>query len=71
MEQALDLAGRGLWTARPNPMVGCVLVREDIGARATWFAQHPGNNGYRARAAMVSSRNFAHFTALHGKNGCL
>ena len=23
---------------------GCVLVREDIGARATWFAQHPGNS---------------------------
>jgi type IV secretion system protein VirB4 len=44
---------------------GCVLVREDIGARATWFAQHPGNSGYRARAAMISSRNFAHFTALH------
>jgi len=44
---------------------GCVLVREDIGARATWFAQHPGNHGYRARAAMISSRNFAHFTALH------
>jgi type IV secretion system protein VirB4 len=50
---------------------GCVLVREDIGARSTWFAQHPGNHGYRARAAMVSSRNFAHFTALHAAPGGL
>jgi type IV secretion system protein VirB4 len=50
---------------------GCVLVREDIGARSTWFAQHPGNHGYRARAAMISSRNFAHFTALHAVPGGL
>ncbi len=49
----------------------CVLVREDIGARSTWFAQHPGNQSYRARAAMVSSRNFAHFTALHAAPGGL
>ena len=44
---------------------GCVLVREDIGARATYFAQHPGNYAYRARAAMISSRNFADLAALH------
>ncbi len=44
---------------------GCVMVREDIGARATYFAQVPGNHAFRARAAMISSRNFAHFAALH------
>ena len=43
----------------------------NIGARSTWFAQHPGNHGYRARAAMVSSRNFARFTALHAAPGGL
>jgi riboflavin biosynthesis protein RibD len=28
MARALQLAGRGLWTARPNPMVGCVIARD-------------------------------------------
>lgn len=28
MQQALDAAARGRWTARPNPMVGCVVVRD-------------------------------------------
>lgn len=41
------------------------VVREDIGVRAAFFAQHPGNYSYRARAALISSNNFAHFTALH------
>ena len=27
MARALQLAERGLWTASPNPRVGCVLVR--------------------------------------------
>ncbi|TPE47316.1 type IV secretion system DNA-binding domain-containing protein [Amaricoccus solimangrovi] len=44
---------------------GCVMVREEIGARAGYFAQHPGNAGFRARAAMISSKNFAHLAALH------
>ena len=29
MAHALQLAERGLYTAHPNPMVGCVLVRDD------------------------------------------
>src|SRR5260370_12588312 len=28
MRRALDLAARGLFTATPNPRVGCVLVRD-------------------------------------------
>ncbi|WP_028919861.1 bifunctional diaminohydroxyphosphoribosylaminopyrimidine deaminase/5-amino-6-(5-phosphoribosylamino)uracil reductase RibD [Pseudoxanthomonas suwonensis] len=28
MARALQLAARGLWTARPNPMVGCVIARD-------------------------------------------
>ncbi|MCC5859393.1 MAG: bifunctional diaminohydroxyphosphoribosylaminopyrimidine deaminase/5-amino-6-(5-phosphoribosylamino)uracil reductase RibD [Ectothiorhodospiraceae bacterium] len=28
MARALELAERGLWTTRPNPRVGCVLVRD-------------------------------------------
>lgn len=42
-----------------------VAVREDIGARAAYFAQHPGNGAYRARDAMISSACFADFAALH------
>lgn len=45
---------------------GTVLVREDIAARTAYFAQHPGNFAYRARAALISSKNFADFGALHG-----
>ena len=28
MARALQLAERGRWTTKPNPMVGCVLVRD-------------------------------------------
>ena len=28
MSRALQLAARGRYTAKPNPMVGCVLVRD-------------------------------------------
>ena len=52
--------------ARSGQEDGGVFVREDIGARTAYFAQHPGNAAYRARAAMISSRNFAGMTALHG-----
>ncbi|WP_435171151.1 hypothetical protein [Falsirhodobacter sp. 1013] len=44
---------------------GAVIVREDINARTAYFAQHPGNYGYRSRASMTSSRNFASFASLH------
>jgi len=33
MRAALSLAGRGLGSVWPNPAVGCVLVREDLGWR--------------------------------------
>lgn len=46
---------------------GTALVREKIGARAAWFAQHPGNFDYRARSAVVSSRNFADFACPIGR----
>ena len=42
-----------------------VAVREDIGARTAYFAQHPGNFSFRARDAMISSACFADFAALH------
>ena len=42
-----------------------VAVREDIGARTAYFAQHPGNFTFRSRDAMISSACFADFAALH------
>ena len=44
---------------------GGVLTREDIGLRASFFAQHPGNYGFRPRASLISSANFADLAALH------
>ena len=44
---------------------GAGAVRESIGARAAYFAQASGNYGFRARAAMISSGNFADLAALH------
>lgn len=62
-ETELDQAASEIRAA--SQRTGAVVVREDIGARATWFAQHPGNASYRPRPSMIASRNFAHFTALH------
>ena len=46
--------------------MGATIVRERLALRATWFAQMPGNFGFRPRRAPVSSTNFADFAALHG-----
>jgi diaminohydroxyphosphoribosylaminopyrimidine deaminase/5-amino-6-(5-phosphoribosylamino)uracil reductase len=36
MEQALELAGRGLYTTTPNPRVGCVIVRDGTAVGTGW-----------------------------------
>jgi diaminohydroxyphosphoribosylaminopyrimidine deaminase / 5-amino-6-(5-phosphoribosylamino)uracil reductase len=36
MRQALDLAERGRYTTAPNPMVGCVLVRDEVVIGTGW-----------------------------------
>ena len=61
--EELDAAAAAIRSAAQKAR--SVVVREDIGARAAFFAQHPGNYTYRARAAMVSSENIAHMAALH------
>ena len=43
-----------------------VIVRENMALKATYFAQAPGNFGYRARKTPISTTNFADFSALHG-----
>lgn len=39
MARALQLARRGLYTTRPNPCVGCVLVRDDTVVGQGWHAR--------------------------------
>jgi type IV secretion system protein VirB4 len=45
---------------------GSVVVREDLGLEAAWWAQLPGNFKYRARSAAITSRNFAALSPFHG-----
>ena len=42
MARALELAGRGLYTATPNPRVGCVIVREGVVAGEGWHERAGG-----------------------------
>lgn len=45
---------------------GAVVVREDLGLEAAYWAQLPGNARLRARPGVVSSRNLAAMAPLHG-----
>ncbi|HSD73398.1 MAG TPA: deaminase, partial [Steroidobacteraceae bacterium] len=55
MARALELAGRGLYTATPNPRVGCVIVREGAVAGEGWHeragAPHAEVNALAAAGA--------------------
>jgi type IV secretion system protein VirB4 len=44
---------------------GTIIVREDMNAEPAFWAQLPGNFGYIARRALISSRNFVGFASLH------
>ena len=44
---------------------GMVVVREDLNAEPVFWAQLPGNFGYIARRALISSRNFCGMASLH------
>ena len=44
---------------------GSVVVREDIGLEAAFWAQLPGNFKYRARSAAITSLNFASLSPFH------
>ncbi|MGH8642201.1 MAG: bifunctional diaminohydroxyphosphoribosylaminopyrimidine deaminase/5-amino-6-(5-phosphoribosylamino)uracil reductase RibD [Burkholderiales bacterium] len=76
MARALELAGRGLYTAAPNPRVGCVIVHEGAVAGEGWHERageaHAEVNalaaaGSRARGATayVSLEPCVH----HGRTG--
>lgn len=44
---------------------GAVVVREDLGLEAAYWAQLPGNERYRTRPGAISSRNLAAMATLH------
>ncbi len=52
MARALQLARRGLTTSRPNPRVGCVLVRDDTVIAEGW---HEYTGGPHAEAGALDS----------------
>ena len=58
MEQALELAGRGLYTTTPNPRVGCVIVGEGAVVGTGWHekAGMPHAEVLALKAAGVRSR---------------
>ncbi|RZN16029.1 type IV secretion protein [Bradyrhizobium sp. Leo121] len=60
LEEAVSYVTRAMQDA------GASIVREKFSARAIYFAQHPGNFSFRARAAMISSQNFGECCAMHG-----
>ena len=44
---------------------GMVVAREDLALEAAFWAQLPGNFGYRTRKAPITSRNFAAMAPFH------
>lgn len=46
---------------------GAVMTAEGYASRAAWFAQHPGNFSYRARALILSATNFVDMSSFHGR----
>ncbi len=58
MGQALDLAGRGLYTTTPNPRVGCVIVRDGAVVGTGWHekAGMPHAEALAVKAAGARSR---------------
>lgn len=46
--------------------LGAVAVREELALEPAFWAQFPGNEGYAARKALVSTGAFAGFASLHG-----
>ena len=50
MRLALALAKKGLYTSKPNPRVGCVIVKDDVIVGEGWHAQAGGPRSLRLKA---------------------
>jgi diaminohydroxyphosphoribosylaminopyrimidine deaminase/5-amino-6-(5-phosphoribosylamino)uracil reductase len=66
MAQALRLAERGLFTVRPNPAVGCVIVRDGVVVGEGWHirAGEPHAEVYALRAAAEQARGATAYVTL-------
>jgi len=42
MQRALALAEKGLYSTKPNPRVGCVIVKDDVVVGEGWHSQAVG-----------------------------
>lgn len=62
MARALRLAKRGQYTAHPNPMVGCVLVRDGVVVGEGWH-QHAGEAHAEINALRAAGDNARGATA--------
>jgi diaminohydroxyphosphoribosylaminopyrimidine deaminase/5-amino-6-(5-phosphoribosylamino)uracil reductase len=56
MARGLELAGRGLYTAAPNPRVGCVIVREGSVAGEGWHERAGAAHAEVNALAVAGSR---------------
>ena len=66
MQRALDLAAKGLYTTRPNPMVGCVLVNNGAVVGEGWHqrAGEPHAEVHALRAAGNSAAGATAYVTL-------
>ena len=55
MAHALRLAERGLYTAHPNPRVGCVLVRDGALVAEGWHVRTGGDHAEAAALKVAGS----------------
>ena len=70
MRRALELAARGLYTATPNPRVGCVLVRDSVVVGEGWHekAGAPHAEANALAAAGPSARGATAYVSLEPCN---
>ena len=66
MAQALRLAARGLYTATPNPRVGCIIVNDDRIVGEGWHekAGEPHAEVHALRAAGAAARGATAYVSL-------
>jgi len=66
MAEALRLAEKGLYTATPNPRVGCVIVREGQAVGAGWHEKTGGSHAevLALRAAGARARGATAYVSL-------
>ena len=66
MARALQLAARGLYTTKPNPMVGCVIARGDTIVGEGWHARagEPHAEAHALKAAGENARGATAYVTL-------